>query len=379
MKSSKILLTAILYVSVVLFSFTFASLAMTNSVIRFGHLKISISVNTMVASGFAASALFGGYLSEHYGKKPLFLGGLLIMALGTFTFGAGGHLAFIVASTLLFGAGAGLVEGLGHALIGDLYPHNRRSVFNSFQAFFSMGALVGAASVGIILEKGLNWRLVYMAVGGAGFVLFLVGVGARFPKMPEEHFDFKVYRSIIRRPVFILCAVMIFLYVGSEGFPAWWFPRFMKGESAASFLLLGGGLGLFWLGTSLSRIASSFIPRRFNTRHLLAICSTLSIAIFVLIYLVRAHEEAMLPLSFFLGFAMGPVWGTIQSVAVDHIPTRSGVVASAVAAFGSFGNVVNQPIIGSIGEEAGLPFALLYAAFLIVIILALLAAGRKTI
>ena len=87
----------------------------------------------------------------------------------------------------------------------------------------------------------------------------------------------------------------------------------------------------------------------------------------------------MLPLSFMLGFAMGPIWGTIQSVAVDHMPSRSGVVASAIAAIGSFGSAVNQPVFGFIGEHAELPTALLYAAFLVVLILVLLLVGKKLI
>jgi len=379
MRTSKIILTIILYCFMALSAFIFASFAMTNTVIKFGDLKLSISINTMVSLGFTVSALFGGYLSEHYGKKILFLGGAFLLSLGTLMFGVTTQLALLVTSTLLFGVGFGLVEGLGMALVGDLYPRNRRSAFNSIQGFFGIGALLGASCVGIILERNLGWQWLYIFAGGTGFLFFAIGLMSKFPKKSDEHFDFKIYRSIIRRPVFLLCAGMSFLYVASEGFPAWWFPRFMKRASSASFLLLGGGLGLFWLGTTVSRILSSFIPRKFNTRHLLLLCSFTGILIFIIIYFLRANDAVMLPLSFLLGVAMGPVWGTVQSVAVDHIPNRSGVVASAIAALGSFGSVVNQPVFGSIGEHAGLPFAIIYAAFLLFVIPALLLAGRKFI
>ena len=80
-------------------AFIFASLAMTNSVIDFGDLKISVSINTMVALGFTVSALFGGYLSEHYGKKILFLGGAFFLSLGTFIFGITTQLGLLVTSS----------------------------------------------------------------------------------------------------------------------------------------------------------------------------------------------------------------------------------------------------------------------------------------
>ena len=84
-------------------------------------------------------------------------------------------------------------------------------------------------------------------------------------------------------------------------------------------------------------------------------------------------------MSFCLGFAMGPIWATVQSIAVDHVPTRSGLIASAMAGLGSLGSVVNQPVFGFIGdhEAFGLHFAVLYAALLLFIFVILLQAARK--
>jgi EmrB/QacA subfamily drug resistance transporter len=102
-----------------------------------------------------------GKLADLYGRKPFFLGGIVVFLIGSVLCGLADSMPRLVAFRALQGLGAGAVMPLVFTIVGDIYPLKDRG---SVQAM--MSALWGAASLtgpglGAFLTVTFSWRWVF--------------------------------------------------------------------------------------------------------------------------------------------------------------------------------------------------------------------------
>jgi len=128
-----------------------------------------------------------GWLSDHVGRKPVIVGGLVLFALGSIVAGMAESVPGIVAGRALQGAGA--IASTVMALVADLTREEQRtkamavvgmSIGLSFAVALVLGPVVAAAG-GL---SGVFWFTAALAVAGVGIVLLLVPTP---PKLGIEH------------------------------------------------------------------------------------------------------------------------------------------------------------------------------------------------
>ena len=109
----------------------------------------------------AAFIFLSGSFGDHYGRKRVYIVGIMLFALSSLVCGITTSAEFLIAARALQGVGSGMMITCSLALVGAFFAHHRRSwsigVWSAFTMLISgTGPILG----GVFAEIGL-WRLIF--------------------------------------------------------------------------------------------------------------------------------------------------------------------------------------------------------------------------
>jgi len=248
---------------------------------------------------------------------------------------------------------------------------------------------LGLASLPLVvqrLQQGGGVGLVFWALGGLSAVLFLFVLCSRFPA-PAHHESSPVTEaaSLFRNPSFLLLAIALFMYVGSEVSVGKWVVTFMErdahilashginasqlqsmspemlsrfferdpsGIAIAGYAL--GTLTLFAMALLVGRLVSSFLLGvvRVNSLHLMTVGSLLTAVSLVIAFTAASATMVRLGL-IAAGFGMGPIFPTSVGLAAMMMPRIAGTAMSLVMGVGFAGLLAIPPAVGYISSWVG--------------------------
>ena len=128
---------------------------------------------------WGAGQLATGWVSDHLGRRPLIVAGMLLQAgsIAAFLFPAG--FAWWLAASIALGAGTALVYPTLLALVGDsAAPAERAAAVGVYRFWRDSGYAVGALLAGAIADlAGLSWAILAVAVltAASGLLVWVRG------------------------------------------------------------------------------------------------------------------------------------------------------------------------------------------------------------
>jgi EmrB/QacA subfamily drug resistance transporter len=121
---------------------------------------------TGYALAFGALLLLGGRLGDLYGRRRIFMIGLIVFAVASALGGLATNEPILIASRALQGAGAALAAPAALALITTTFPAGplRNRAFAVYAAMSGVGAAVGLILGGWLtgIDDSLGWRLTFL-------------------------------------------------------------------------------------------------------------------------------------------------------------------------------------------------------------------------
>lgn len=244
---------------------------------------------------------------------------------------------------------------------------NKDSVVNLGHGFFAIGALTSPFITSSLINKQINWRLIYIIVIGFAIIslisYLIVNKNKQDIPSPEKEAIpiKKLFKNRKRNIYLILTAVLMLFYVMSEVTVFSWAPTFFRvvksfSLSDASLIAL-----IFWLGILAGRLIISFLSYKYRAGVLLIALSAIS-----LIGLILAIFSSAQSINF-LGVA-------ITGLGFSGIPPL--LISSAGRIFGP-GREISLTILFVIGVTSGsiIPYIISLIAnysFLLSIVIAIL-------
>ena len=120
---------------------------------------------TAAAAIWAVTALVAGPVSDAYGRKPVLLLGLCLLAAGTLGMGLAPTFAAAVGFSLMVGIGGGMVPPTCISLVGDIVPDAQRPMSVAVMTMQpGMSAMLGVP-LAAVLGEFAGWRVPFLAVG----------------------------------------------------------------------------------------------------------------------------------------------------------------------------------------------------------------------
>ncbi len=103
-----------------------------------------------------------GKLSDLFGRRPFYIGGLLLFLLGSAFSGLSQNMGELIAARAVTGIGGGAMMALGVTTIGDIFsPRERGRWMGLIMGVFGLGSIVGPL-VGGFTTDHFGWRWVFL-------------------------------------------------------------------------------------------------------------------------------------------------------------------------------------------------------------------------
>jgi MFS family permease len=337
----------------------------------FSVLLADLSGALGLSPGPLGAALFVGAAASivamaSLGRTADLLGRRLFIALSAVVFGLGivgvafsESYAALLAGLVVLYAASGLYDVGINAAAVDLEQASGRRFMALLHAAFSGGGVIGALSAGVLLEIGLDYRLVYLAVLAPLAAVILAVSTASFPASRGRSSgdgkggDRSLYRSV---PLMMVAAIAT-LGLLSEGEMEHWSGIYLRDSLGLPALVGGSGVAVFYGAMALGRLGAAGAIARFGNRRTLLVAGQLTAAG---MSLSLATTQPFLVVAGFLvvGLALSAVVPIAFSVAGELAPDRAGAAVSVVTTLGYGGFLMGPVLVGVLAEAFGLRLAL---------------------
>ena len=159
-------------------------------------LHISISqlewIVTAYALTFAALMITGGKLADLYGRRRIFVVGLLVFTLSSLACGLAPNAGFLIGARGVQGAGAAMMNPATLSIITATFPPRQRGQAIGIWAGVSALALAIGPLVGGLIVDNINWNWIFFVnvpVGAAGVVASQIFIRESRDTSHEQRLD----------------------------------------------------------------------------------------------------------------------------------------------------------------------------------------------
>jgi EmrB/QacA subfamily drug resistance transporter len=205
-----------------------------------------------------------GKLADLFGRKPVFLVGVVIFLVGSILCGLAPTMGWLIVFRFIQGIGAGAVQPISMTLIGDLYTMEERARIQGYLAsVWGISSIVGPLVGGLIVQFS-HWAWIFWMNVPFG-ILAIIGISVFL----KEEFERKKHSVDYAGAALFFLAVTSLMLILVQGGTAWaWTSAPVLGLGVFSLLMFG----LFL--RQETRAAEPIMPLGLWRQRLIAVANT---------------------------------------------------------------------------------------------------------
>ena len=305
-----------------------------------------------LSSGLVLASLVAGPLLDRFGKRPVLIGAVALVVVSLVSFTRVYSLAPMLALAFAMGAGGSALVTGAHALIADLNADHRPAALNLLDFFFGVGAFVTPFAIVPLQARG-GVELVLLVLAGLAAVVFAYLVAQPFSAVHAAAGHAPApdgsWRQLLS-PAFVVPALLIFLYVGTEQSIWDWQVTYSMQHLGMSQVDAARMLSVFPVAIMVGRAANTRLLLRFDPVIVLRVSTLGALAAFCVVMLAPSAWVATAALAA-AGLCMATVFPTTLGVLSARFASVSGTALGAAITCGWLGSVAISPGFGFIAHQ----------------------------
>ena len=312
---------------------------------------------------YAPMQIVVGLLLDRYGARQFILLGSFACAAGVLVFAATGNVVIGGFGRALTGFGASFAFVAALWLINHWFAPERFALLSGgVNAVGMLGTAIGAVALSDLIGR-VGWRVVFLATGAAGFVIFLIALAfLREPHSPAssassgpgEHIHQSLAGVLGHRRTWVIAIVSLLYYMPVNVYAGLWGTTELMKDHHLTQVTAETAVSMIFWGTAAGSVAGGWLSDLLGHRKYLVFAGALltALAYTSVLYLPGGEltESALL-------FAAG-LFGGLEmlcfAMAKEGQPNRLvGTVVAFVNMVGIAGALVFQPLVGYLADVTG--------------------------
>jgi predicted MFS family arabinose efflux permease len=307
----------------------------------------------------------------HYaGSRPVMLTSAVVSAITLVLLTIPINPVLLAGTLFVFGAALGAMDVAMNSQAIVVQRAVGRPIMSGFHALFSVGGLLGATAISLLLRGGVDLRAAAIVIGAALVALafsqhtqFLPDHGAAggttFTFVPSRHVMF--------------LGALCFISFLAEGAVLDWSAVFLRELRHVDLSIAGIGYAAFSTTMIVGRLTGDRITHRLGARAMLRLGGVLAAIGFLTVALVPGTPSALAGFAI-VGFGASNIVPVLFSAAgqVPGVPPGLGLATVTTIAYA--GLLLGPALIGFVADATSLPFAFVTVAAMLVGVAA--SAGR---
>jgi fucose permease len=330
-------------------------------------------VLTAASLGFIIFTYIGGALCEKFGQKKVIIGGLTIIILSLIVLSKISSFVMLLISMFTLNIGLAFIEISANTILPILFITFQAVFMNLMHFCYGFGATITQRVTGILVERGMNWRTIYVGIATLFLALLIFTL---FTKMPEPH-EVKKDDNINKYDAFknkfiYLYMIGLGFYVFAEVGTSNWFINFMRStyslDDNKGSLYLASFFGIFTVG----RLVGGLIVEKLG--YLNSVLYFLGAALILYTTGILIGQRGLFIISasgFFFSIVFPTIVLSVSKVFKENSSYSTGIILTG----SSFINMVLNMFIGFLNDNIGvyrafylIPISLLISVVCVLII-----------
>ncbi len=163
----------------------------------------------------AVTTMIFGKLSDLFGRKPIYMIGVIVFLIGSILCGFSTSMGMLIAFRFIQGIGAGAVQPIAMTIVGDMYTVKERAKIQGYlSSVWGISAIVGPLAGGLIV-KFSDWAWIFWMNIPLG-ILGMIGVGMFLHEKIEKQRPIIDYSGTALFFVTISSLMILFIEGGSN-------------------------------------------------------------------------------------------------------------------------------------------------------------------
>jgi len=177
----------------------------------------------MIVAAYTYAAGLAGLVAtmvlDRYSRRTAFMGIFAGFIAGTFACGLANSYVTLLIARFLTGAFGGILGGIAMAIIGDVFPENRRGTATGLLMSAFAIASVAGVPLGLMLGLNFGWQTPFLALAALCLPIFILA-GRALPRLdehlkhPSDETPWARFRSMFSHPnhirAFMLTTALMF-------------------------------------------------------------------------------------------------------------------------------------------------------------------------
>ena len=329
-----------------------------------GLILLALGGGSMVAMPLAGLAI------HYWGSRP-------VIAVATLTACAALPLLAVPATPVLlactlfaFGAGLGAMDVAMNAQAIAVQQAMGRPIMSGFHALFSVGGLVGAGLVTLLLRTELGLAMTAAIITTA---LLILGLSQTSRLLPGHGESAGSSFTLVPSGRVLLLGALCFISFLAEGAILDWSAVFLREVRHVDISVAGIGYAGFSVAMVGGRLTGDAMTHRFGVLRMLRNGGLVAAAGFIVAALVPGAAGAIAGFLVF-GIGVANVVPVLFSAAGQVVGVPAGVALATVTTIAYAGLLVGPALIGFVADATSLPTAFVLVAVMLAAIPA--SAGR---
>ncbi|MFH0942327.1 MAG: DHA2 family efflux MFS transporter permease subunit [Chloroflexota bacterium] len=176
-----------------------------------------------------------GKLIDMFGRKPFYIGGLIIFLIASVLCGLSNTMLQLIVFRGIQGIGAGVIMAISFTVIGDLFPPAERGKYQGYMSgIFGLSSVIGPPLGGFITDT-LSWHWVFFINVPLGVIVVALFV-LFFPHIRPDNLKHQVdYHGLVTLVLAVVPAMLALSWGGVE-YP-WGSPQVIRLFAFAAVML----------------------------------------------------------------------------------------------------------------------------------------------